>query len=616
VSPRAAGQVLGGRYRLDHEIARGGMAAVWAAHDTRLDRRVAVKLLHPQFADEPEFLERFRREARAAASLNHPNVVSVYDVGEDTEAGTPFLVMELVEGETLKDRIRRAAPLPDDEIRQVGAALGATLDFGHRRGIVHRDVKPQNVLLGDDGRPRLTDFGIAQALESSQLTRTGAVMGSVHYLAPELVRGRPATAQSDVYALGAVLYEMATGRVPFSGETDLAIALAHVEELPPAPRTFNARLAPDLERTILHALAKAPEARQSTAAELAAALRTGAAPAPSFTGAATDATQRIATPAVVEAAARPPGGGAARGSVAQPATTRSGAPNANGPRPATGRATPQVTAAQAAYTRGARPGPSPAPAGRRVVAPPRRRGRGGGFIVLLLALTLVLVALGAGFFGLATLSREGVATPEPTLRATAAPTAQPTTPPKPVVAPTATAAAVVAPTVEPQPTAVPTPAPTVQPSPTVVPSPTSAPPTPTRVPATPTPRVIAVPALRGKSLEDARAALQAAGLTMIVRGINVNVARDVVADQSPAAGTTLGPGSTVTVMVGTGNVTVPDVAGRTQQQATRLLQDDGFRVTARERRDPRVPVGNAIETRPPAGTDIPRNAEVDLFVSR
>jgi len=235
---------------------------------------------------------------------------------------------------------------------------------------------------------------------------------------------------------------------------------------------------------------------------------------------------------------------------------------------------------------------------------------------MLLALAAVLVALGAGFFGLATLSREGVATPEATLRATAAPTARPTTPPKPVVVPTATPAPVIAPTAEAQPTAVPTPVPTVQPSPTAQPSPTPAPPTPTRVPATPTPRVIAVPDLRGKSLEEARAALQAAGLTVTVRGVNVNIPRDVVAQQSPAAGVSVPPGGTVNISVGTGNVTVPEVAGRTQLQATRLLQDDGFRVNARERRDPRVPVGNAIETRPPAGTDIPRNSEVDLFVSR
>src|SRR5450631_407981 len=194
------------------------MAIVWEARDGLLDRHVAVKVLHPQFAEDPEFLERFRREARAAARLSHPNIVSIYDVGEDVEARTPFIVMELVEGGNLKDRIRRAAPLADGEIRSIGAAVASTLEYAHKRGLIHRDVKPQNVLIGEDGRPRLTDFGIAQAITSNGLTRTGAVMGSVQYLAPELARGRPATPQSDLYGLGTVLYEMATGRVPFQGE--------------------------------------------------------------------------------------------------------------------------------------------------------------------------------------------------------------------------------------------------------------------------------------------------------------------------------------------------------------------------------------------------------------
>ena len=273
MSSQAPGVVLGRRYRLTRELARGGMAAVWEAEDLSLGRRVAVKLLHPQFTDEPEFLERFRREARAAASLSHPNIVSVFDVGEHGEPPTPFLVMELIDGQNLKDRIRSAAPLPDADVRRIGAAVAAGLEYAHRRGIIHRDVKPQNILLGEDGRPRLTDFGIAQALASSGLTRTGAVMGTVHYLAPELVRGRPATPASDVYGLGAVLYEMATGRVLFSGETDLAIALAHVEETPPAPRALNASVAPELERTILRALAKQPEERFASAADLAAALQ-------------------------------------------------------------------------------------------------------------------------------------------------------------------------------------------------------------------------------------------------------------------------------------------------------------------------------------------------------
>jgi serine/threonine protein kinase len=946
------GRVLGGRYRLVHEIARGGMAAVWEAHDTLLDRRVAVKLLHRQFADEPEFLERFRREARAAASLNHPNVVSIYDVGEDPETRTPYIVMELVDGESLKERIRRAAPLADADIRQIGAALAATLDYGHRRGIVHRDVKPQNILLGEDGRPRLTDFGIAQALASSQLTRTGAVMGSVHYLAPELVRGRPASPRSDVYGLGTVLYEMATGRVPFGGETDLAIALAHVEDPVPAPRSLNAHLAPDLERIILRALAKAPEARYQSAADLATDLHTtgagtafgsaaardysatqritaagfgvppdpsvgraphadqvsprpaagagatsagggsaaqdsslqgssgrGSSPERSFAqdsithgrsahgssaqdqseqrsatqdssvpgtwqgpvahdaaaqrsagqdlseqgsatpgssvhglsaqrsaaqnssergsatpgssalgssaqrsaaqdssergsatpgssvhgssaqrsaaqdsseqGSATpgssvlgSAAQRSAAQDLSEQGSATPGswvhgaaaqrsagqdsfergsatpGSSALGSAAQrsaahdssergsatqgslgqasfeqrsaapapppqssasvrgsaaqrsvnqdSAGQRSSAPGSSAPGSSPHRPSAQGSAAQgaslqnpagrrspaqstspqgssvqgsalrgaSAQQRQAPPGPSalgaraasqavavrggtarqpmPTAAGRRV-ARPQNRGAPGGVIALLLALAVVLVALGAGFFGLASLSRDGLAPAEPTARPTSPPTALPTAPPKPVAVPSPTAVATAVP--EASPTPVP-PSPTPEPpSPTPVP-PTPVPPTPTRVPATPTPRSIAVPQLRGKSLDDARAALQAAGLTVTVQGVNVNVERNVVASQSPDGGTALPPGGTVAIRVGTGNVEVPEVGGRTQQQAVRLLQDNGFRVSVRERRDPRVPSGAAIDTRPGAGAVVARGTEVELTISR
>jgi serine/threonine protein kinase len=167
VSLQDADRVLGGRYRLVRKIARGGMAVVWEAQDALLDRHVALKLLHAQFADDPEFLERFRREARAAARLSHPNIVSIYDVGEDAEMHTPFIVMELVDGGNLKDEIRRSAPLADAEIRSIGAALASALAYAHQRGLIHRDVKPQNVLLGEDRRPRLTDFGIAQAMASS-----------------------------------------------------------------------------------------------------------------------------------------------------------------------------------------------------------------------------------------------------------------------------------------------------------------------------------------------------------------------------------------------------------------------------------------------------------------
>jgi serine/threonine-protein kinase len=549
--------MLGGRYRLIREIARGGMGTVWEAEDTLLDRHVAVKLLHAQFADDPEFLERFRREARAAARLSHPNIVSIYDVGEDVETRTPFIVMELVEGGNLKERIQRSAPMPDSEIRAVGAALAATLEFAHRRGIVHRDVKPQNVLLDEDGRPRLTDFGIAQAMASQGLTRTGAVMGSVHYLAPEQVRGRPAGPQSDLYSLGAVLYEMATGRVPFEAETDLAIALAHVEELPAAPRALNAHLGPDLERIILRSLAKSPEDRFPNGGELAAELRAAAAPPVAVrTRANAEAvTQRIPTVAPAPAAQ---------------------------PRP-----------------RQKSPAPAPvAPAGafsRRTARPAARRGAGGGLLALLLAAAAVLVALGAGFFGLATLGREGVATPIPT--------SAPTAVPKPVAVPSGTPLPA---------TSTATPSPTATASATPSPAPPSPTPPP---PASPTPRLIAVPQLRAKTLDDARITLQNAGLTATVRGVAANVDKNVVVDQSPDVGATVPPGTTISINVGSGSTVIPEVTNLSRDQAIKTLQSNSFKVITRDRRDPRIPQGNAIGTNPAAGTVQPRNSEIELSIS-
>ena len=580
MSVQAPGRLLGGRYRLQREIARGGMAAVWQAQDTLLERAVALKLLHPHFADDPEFLERFRREARAAASLSHPNIVSVYDVGEDGQTRTPFIVMELVDGESLKDRIRRAAPLPDQDVREIGAAIATALEYAHRRGIIHRDVKPQNVLLGEDGRPRLTDFGIAQALASSGLTRTGAVMGSVHYLAPELIRGRPATPASDVYGLGAVLYEMATGRVPFSGETDMAVALAHVEQTPAAPRALNGHIAPDLEQAILRTLAKDPEQRFASAGELATVLRTA--------GAVQPTTRMPNVP--------PPTGVSPR-----PAERRASGQAPPGPIPPGRRPTADAYGRRSvgadAYRReAAAPGVV-----RRATRPRPRTGAGGGGVLgLLLALAAVLVALGVGFFGLASLSREGLVPVEPT--ATVAPAA-PTPPPKPVAVPS--------------PTSTPAPSPTPEPpSPTPVPSPTPAPPTPTPAPrATPRPRAISVPSLRGKTLDEARASLQAAGLTATFQGINVNVDKDVVADQSPEAGAQLPPGGTVAVRVGTGFTPVPDVANRPQNDAVKLLQDNSFRVTIVTARDARAPAGAAVATRPEPGTIVPRGATVELTIS-
>lgn len=265
-------RVIGARYELTERLGSGGMAGVWRGVDRSLQRPVAVKLLHPSFAADTAGAERLRREARHAASLSHPNVVTVYDTGEDDD-GTPFIVMELVEGRSLHDVLRERAPLPAAETARIGRSVLAALDHAHRKGIVHRDVKPGNVLVTQDGDIKVTDFGIAKGLDDTAgLTQTGTLMGTASYLAPEQVAGLGVTPVSDLYALGCVLYECLTGSPPFRG--DNAVAVAHAHQHAPVPPLRRQR--PDLpvafEQVVMRALEKDPARRFSNAAEMDAAI--------------------------------------------------------------------------------------------------------------------------------------------------------------------------------------------------------------------------------------------------------------------------------------------------------------------------------------------------------
>ena len=272
----AADQVLAGRYRLRHQIAQGGMAEVWEAGDDVLGRSVAVKVLLPQFAADPTFIERFRREAIAAARLAHPNVVATFDTGVD---GTlAFIVMELVDGRTLGDVLRERGPLPPHEATTVAAQVAGALHYAHEAGIVHRDVKPANILICPDGRVKVADFGIAKAalpdasLADFDLTGTGMVVGTAKYLSPEQFEGNPVDRRSDVYALGVVLYEMLCGRPPFAGGSDMAIGMQHVDKKPLSPRQVRAGIPRPLEAVVMKAMAKSPDARYPTAAAFQSAL--------------------------------------------------------------------------------------------------------------------------------------------------------------------------------------------------------------------------------------------------------------------------------------------------------------------------------------------------------
>lgn len=259
------GKVYGGRYRLVKRIATGGMGEVWQAQDEIILRQVAIKILKQQYLGDPDFLERFRTEAKHAAMINNDGIANVYDYGEDE--GSAYLVMELVPGESLSSILEREKTLPEQQVISIIAQTALALDAAHREGLVHRDIKPGNLLITPDGSVKITDFGIARVANQASLTQTGQVMGTVQYLAPEQATGKPASASGDIYSLGIVAYEALSGRRPFKGENQMAIAMAQINETPPP---LPEGLDPRLVRLVLDCMAKKPDQRPRTALELAA----------------------------------------------------------------------------------------------------------------------------------------------------------------------------------------------------------------------------------------------------------------------------------------------------------------------------------------------------------
>ena len=283
--PPQPGDLIADRYELEEIVGTGGMSTVFCARDVQLDRRIAIKILHERFADDPEYLERFRREARAVARLSHPNIVTVIDRGVDD--GRQYIVFEYVEGENLKELVQRTGRLPVRRALELALAVADGLSFAHEHGLVHRDVKPQNVLLSREGEVKVTDFGIARSLHVEHgVTQTGTVLGTSEYLAPEQASGKPVSPATDVYSLGVVLWELLAGDVPFEGENFVAVALRHLNEPPPDLRERRPDVSPRLGAAVERALAKDPARRFRSMAALARELRAclaeadGAAPAP------------------------------------------------------------------------------------------------------------------------------------------------------------------------------------------------------------------------------------------------------------------------------------------------------------------------------------------------
>lgn len=313
-------KTLNNRYELEQKIGEGGMARVYRGRDLRLNRRVAIKVLHAHHAADISFLQRFHHEAQAAAGLHHPCIVNVYDVGQDE--GIHYIVMEYIDGSDLKSLILRNGTLPIEHAVAIIEDAAEGLEAAHRLGMIHRDVKPQNIVVSPTGEVKITDFGIAKSALSTAMTETGITFGTADYISPEQARGQTATPRSDIYSLGVTLYEALTGRLPFTGENSIAVAMQHVSAEPPPPRMYNPQIPPQLEALVLAALSKNPDERPASAREFARLLR-------AYRGASQEPT--IVRPIAARPPVARPVAATAGAAPAPPATVRPAIP---APRPA------------------------------------------------------------------------------------------------------------------------------------------------------------------------------------------------------------------------------------------------------------------------------------------
>ncbi|HLI50447.1 MAG TPA: protein kinase [Thermomicrobiaceae bacterium] len=560
-------RILNGRYRLDEPIGEGGMAIVYRGYDLLLNRPVAIKVLRDQFGGDANFLARFEREAQSAARLAHPNIVSVYDVGEDRQ--TRYIVMEYIPGRNLKELIDRQGPFSVEGASFVIRQVAAALDYAHLHGLIHRDIKPQNILVDDAGNVKVVDFGIAKGMSDSSLTEAGTGMGTVHYVSPEQARGQAATPASDIYATGVVLFEMLTRELPFAADTPVGIAMQHVAAEPPPPSTFNPAIPEQVDQIVLCAMAKDPNDRFETAGEMAGALGSW--------------DQLPITSQLYQAAA--------------------GARTAVAPRPASRR--PMVAG------RGGRGGRDGAIA----------RGRQQQFRDDVGCVTwLIGIAILIGLIGLVVLGfklgdftfLQAADSPSPTAGGNpaviATPTKTPTPTPTPSPVPTKEITPKATPTKKPSPKATPKPTPTKEPTPTPVPSPS---PTPS-----PTPTLVTIPTLQGATLAQAKAAAANGQFQIASREVySQTVPAGEIVDQSPAAGTPAEAGSQikVTVSLGPQFVNIPNLAGSTEAQAQQQLSSLGLGVKVVNQPSSTVTSGLVISTDP--SKQASNGATVTVYVS-
>ncbi len=557
-------RTLNGRYRLDEMIGEGGMAVVYRGYDLVLGRVVAVKLLRDQFGSDENFLLRFNREAQSAAKLSHPHIANVYDVGHDGD--THYIVMEYVDGPNLKDLIRRQGPFTVEGAAFVIRQIAEALDAAHRHGLVHRDIKPQNILVDQNGQAKVVDFGIAKGLSDANLTEAGTGMGTVHYVSPEQARGERATPASDIYSTGIVLYEMLTKELPFDADTPVGVAMQHVSATPPSPLEFNPSIPREVEAIVMKTLAKDPADRFPTATALANALDHWE-EEPN----ASQSTRMMSAGAAGVATARP-----ARSRAATTGPVR--APRSGGRPPNRGYSREQ----------------------------PFRDDVGCvtwliGSAILIGLVGLVVLGFKLGDFSFLN---------SPSTGASASPTHQGNVVLKPSATPTIVMTATKSETATATPTASiqSTGTPEATPTETATSTPTPA--------ATPTPEMANVPNLINSTMDQAKTAALPGNFQLNETKVYNDVIKaGLIIDQDPKPAAQAVKGSTINVKVSLGPeyVSIPSYAGQSAGQVKSKLEQQGLTVKLVEQGSQTVAAGNVIKTDPTG--QIKSGGTVTVYVS-